>query len=245
MGSSASKDYNKAVMRSGKKSNQYINESLELMHKYTTNYGERLDYWTGKLNNQQLDLLQDKYLAENAAMLRGSAAFGSNSETNRQITQNAYDQQNYLANVQNQNVQQANALQTAELEALDKETRVNYENRAAGAQAAAAYDQQNNAWIGTAGAAAQAVGSVLMFTPLAPVGAALTAVGTAAQAYYDGSVSSASLASAAQAGQVLSPYISKAGKALSTAGKNIKARFNQWKNSRNMVDTTSVISAFG
>lgn len=137
------KNYNKQVMQSGLKSNEYINTNLGLIQDYVTDYSGRTDYWTDKLNNRQLDLLSDKYLAQNANMLRGKAAFGSNSETNREIDENAYSQQNYLANVLNQNVAQANQLQQNELAALSGATQLNYANRNYGATAAEKVDEAN------------------------------------------------------------------------------------------------------
>lgn len=175
------KRYNKAMMESGLKSNEYINTNLGLIQKYVTDYAGRQDFWLNRLNNRQLDLLSDKYLAQNANMLRGQAAFGSNSETNRQIENNAYSQQNYLANVANQNVMNANQLQNAELNALSGATQLNYANRNYGQQAAANVDAANNAWLGAVGKGMQAVGGVAsMFGPVgAAVGAGLQGVGGA------------------------------------------------------------------
>lgn len=170
------KNYNKQVMQSGLKSNEYINTNLGLIQDYVTDYSGRTDYWTDKLNNRQLDLLSDKYLAQNANMLRGQAAFGSNSETNRQINGNAYSQQNYLANVLNQNVMNANQLQNNELQALMNATELNYANRNQGATAAANVDAANNAWLGAIGKGLESVGGIVKMFP--GVG---TAVGSAMQ----------------------------------------------------------------
>lgn len=170
------KNYNKQVMQSGLKSNEYINQNLGLIQDYVTDYSGRTDYWTDKLNNRQLDLLSDKYLAQNANMLRGQAAFGSNSETNRQINENAYSQQNYLANVLNSNVARANQLQNSELQALMNATELNYANRNQGATAAANVDAANNAWLGAIGKGLESVGGIVKMFP--GVG---TAVGSAMQ----------------------------------------------------------------
>lgn len=159
------KNYNKQVMQSGLKSNEYINQNLGLIQDYTTNYAGRTDYWTNKLNNRQLDLLSNDYLAQNANMLRNQAAFGSNSETNRQINNNAYSQQNYLANVLNSNVAQANQLQKNELQALMNATELNYANRNYGAQAAEKVDQANNAWLGAVGKGLSSAGSLVSLMP--------------------------------------------------------------------------------
>lgn len=173
------KNYNKQVMQSGLKSNEYINTNLGLIQDYVTDYSGRTDYWTDKLNNRQLDLLSDKYLAQNANMLRGQAAFGSNSETNRQINENAYNQQNYLANVLNSNVEQANQLQNNELQALMNATELNYANRNYGATAAANVDAANNAWLGAAGKGLESVGGVVKMFPGVGtvVGSAMQGVG--------------------------------------------------------------------
>ena len=173
------KNYNKQVMQSGLKSNEYINRNLGLIQDYVTDYSGRTDFWTNKLNNRQLDLLSDKYLAQNANMLRGQAAFGSNSETNRQINENAYSQQNYLANVANQNVMNANQLQNNELQALMNATELNYANRNYGANAAANVDAANNAWLGSIGKGLDAVGGVVKMFPGVGtvVGSAMQGVG--------------------------------------------------------------------
>lgn len=159
------KNYNKAIMQSGLKSNEYINENLGLIQKYVTDYSGRTDFWTDKLNNRQLDLLSDKYLAQNANMLRGQSAFGSNSATAQQQEENAYTQQNYLANVLNQNVQAANNLQNAELNALGGATELNMKNRAEGATAASNVDAANNAWLGAIGKGLNAAGQAVSFLP--------------------------------------------------------------------------------
>lgn len=173
------KNYNKQVMQSGLKSNEYINKNLGLIQDYVTDYSGRTDFWTNKLNNRQLDLLSDKYLAQNANMLRGQAAFGSNSETNRQINENAYSQQNYLANVANQNVMNANQLQNNELQALMNATELNYENRNQGANAAANVDAANNAWLGAVGKGLESVGGVVKMFPGwgTAIGSAMQGVG--------------------------------------------------------------------
>lgn len=171
------KNYNKAIMQSGLKSNEYINTNLGLIQDYVTDYSGRNDFWTNKLNNRQLDLLSDKYLAQNANMLRNQAAFGSNSETNRQLENNAYSQQNYLANTLNNNVLAANQLQNNELSALMNATNINYSNRDAGAQAAANVDAANNAWLGALGKGLSSAGTVVS-TVFPGVG---TAVGSAMQ----------------------------------------------------------------
>lgn len=160
------KRYNREVMESGLKSNQYINESLANLNNYVNNYGDRLDYWTNKLNTQQLDLLSDKYLAQNAQMLRNMGQFGQTSETNRQIANNAYSQQNYLANVHNQNVMNANQLFGSELSALYNNVGLNMQNRNAGGQAAQNLDAIKNSWLGVLGSGASAVGSVMSAIPL-------------------------------------------------------------------------------
>lgn len=159
------KKYNKDVMRTGYQANQYLRNALGLINNYTTNYADRNDFWTNKLNNRQLDLLSDKYLAENANMLRGSAAFGSNSATNRQIENNAYTQQNYLANVANQNVMNANQLQQNELRALTGASNLYGGVSERGAQAAQNVDAANNAWAGALGQGLSSVGKAVSFLP--------------------------------------------------------------------------------
>ena len=81
------KRYNKAVMQTGLEANKYTRDALKLINQYTQDYAGRQEFWQSKLNERQLDLLSDEYLAKNAAMLRGSAAFGSNSALNQQIQQ--------------------------------------------------------------------------------------------------------------------------------------------------------------
>ena len=185
------KNYNKQVMQSGLKSNEYINTNLGLIQDYVTDYSGRTDYWTDKLNNRQLDLLSDKYLAQNANMLRGQAAFGSNSETNRQIDENAYSQQNYLANVLNQNVAQANQLQHNELAALSGATQLNYGNRNYGATAAEKVDEANNAWLGSLGKVGSSVGGLVSLIPGGQaIGGILTGVGGTLSGLADTSSSS-------------------------------------------------------
>lgn len=175
------KNYNKAIMQSGLKSNEYINENLGLIQKYVTDYSGRTDFWTDKLNNRQLDLLSDKYLAQNARMLRGQSAFGSNSATAQQQEENAYTQQNYLANTLNSNIQAANNLQNAELSALGGATELNMKNRAEGATAASNVDAANNSWINAIGKGLDAAGSVVsMFGPWgAAIGGAMKGTGGA------------------------------------------------------------------
>ena len=151
------------------------------INNYTTNYADRNDFWTNKLNNRQLDLLSDKYLAENANMLRGSAAFGSNSATNRQIENNAYTQQNYLANVANQNVMNANQLQQNELGALTSASSLYGGVSERGAQAAQNVDAANSAWAGALGKGLSSVGKAVSFIPVVgtAVGAGMQFVGGA------------------------------------------------------------------
>ena len=170
------KNYNKQVMRTGEQANKYLNNALGLINQYTTNYADRLDFYTNKLNNRQLELLSDKYLAQNAAMLRGSAAFGSNSALNRQINENAYEQQNYLANVQNANVQAANQLQQNELTSLMNAANVYQNPIQMGATAAQNVDAANSGIFSTVGKGLQAVGTVAsIFNPV--VGSAISGVG--------------------------------------------------------------------
>lgn len=158
------KKYNKQVMQTGLQANQYLRNNLGLINQYTTNYADRTDFWTNKLNDRQLNLLSDKYLAQNANMLRGQAAFGSNSATNQQTNQNAYDQQNYLANVANQNVKDANTLQTNELNALFNAASTYQNPISTGATAAQNVDAANNAWTKPVGGIMQGVGAALSAT---------------------------------------------------------------------------------
>lgn len=159
------KRYNKEVMRTGREANQYLRNALGLINQYTTDYAGRNEFWLNKLNDRQLNLLSDKYLAENANMLRGSAAFGSNSKLNRQMNENAYSQQNYLANVANQNVMNANQLQNNELEALMGASNAYNAPIQQGATAAQNVDAANNAWLGAVGQGLNAVGNVVQFMP--------------------------------------------------------------------------------
>lgn len=184
------KAYNKQVMRTGEQANRYLNNALGLINTYTTDYAGRNEFWLNKLNNRQLDLLSNKYLAENANMLRGSAAFGSNSQLNRQINENAYSQQNYLANVQNQNVMNANQLQENELRSLMNAASTYNTPIAQGMSAAANVDAANNAWMAPVGGAMQVAGTLLApFTGgaslgLTALGAGLSNIGS--QAYQPG-----------------------------------------------------------
>ncbi len=173
------KAYNKEIMQSGLESNKRINESLDLIQQYTTDYAGRNQFWTDRLNNRQLDLLSDKYLAQNAAMMRGQSRFGSNSSTALQQEQNAYEQQNYLANVANQNVELANLLQQSELEGLSGATQLNMQNRAQGATAAQNVDAANQSWFNTIGQGLSAAGQVVSMFPGVgtAVGAGMKAVG--------------------------------------------------------------------
>lgn len=170
------KAYNKQVMQTGKEANKYLRNALGLINQYTTNYADRTDYWTNKLNTRQLDLLSDKYLQENADMLRGQAAFGSNSKLNKQMNDNAYSQQNYLANVLNQNVMNANSLQENELRSLMNAT-TSYQNPIQmGASAAQNVDAANSAWANTIGQGLGAVGTAVSFINPA-LGGAISAGG--------------------------------------------------------------------
>lgn len=181
------KNYNKQVMKTGQQANKYLQNALGLINQYTTNYADRTDFWTNKLNNRQLDLLSDKYLQQNANMLRGQAAFGSNSQLNQQINDNAYSQQNYLANVLNANVKQANELQENELRSLMNAEQVYRTPIAQGMNAAQNVDAANNAWMKPVGAALQVGGTLLSpFTggasqAISALGAGLSAVGQSAQ----------------------------------------------------------------
>ena len=173
------KKYNKQLMGIGYDSMAYLKNNLGLINKYTSGYADRTDFWANKLNNRQLDLLSDKYLAQNASMLRGSAAFGSNSETNRQIENNAYSQANYLANVQNQNIMNANQLQNNELNALGNAAQIYQNSVSQGAAGAANVDAANNAWLNTLGKGLSSAGAVVKnFGPYgAAIGAGMQAVG--------------------------------------------------------------------
>lgn len=172
------KSYNKEIMKSGRQSIKYIDESLANLNRYSNDYAGRLDFWANKINNRQLDLLSGNYLASNARMLRGQGQFGSNSALSRQIEENAYDQQNYLANVQNTNLQAANALQNNELNALYNNVNLNYSNRDAGAQAAQNLDRLNNSWLNILSPIASTTGAIMTATGVgAPVGLALQGLG--------------------------------------------------------------------
>lgn len=170
------KAYNKQVMQTGKEANQYLRNALGLINQYTTNYADRTDYWTNKLNTRQLDLLSDKYLKQNADMLRGQAAFGSNSKLNEQMNDNAYSQQNYLANVLNQNVMNANSLQENELRSLMNASNTYQNPVQLGGQAAQNVDAANSAWANTIGQGLGAVGTAVSFINPA-IGGAISAGG--------------------------------------------------------------------
>lgn len=178
------KNYNKQVMQTGKQANQYYKKALNLINQYTTDYSGRLDYWQSKLNDRQLNLLSDKYLQQNASMLRGQGAFGSNSALNQQINENAYDQQNYLANVANLNVAAANQLQSNELKALGDASNTYNAATAMGAGAAQNVDAANNSWMAMLGSTAGTAGTVLSAIPTPwtqAVGSALKVGGSALQ----------------------------------------------------------------
>lgn len=159
------KAYNKDVMQTGYQANKYYQNALGLINQYTTDYAGRNEFWANKLNDRQLNLLSDKYLAQNASLLRGSAAFGSNSETNRQIENNAYDQQNYLANVANTNVMNANTLQQNELTALGNAANTYNAAVAMGGQAAQNVDAANTKWLNILGTNMSSAGQVLSSIP--------------------------------------------------------------------------------
>ena len=159
------KNYNKQVMKTGREAKQYYRNALNLINQYTTDYSGRLDYWQSKLNDRQLNLLSDKYLQQNAAMLRGQGAFGSNSALNQQVNQNAYDQQNYLANVANLNVAAANQLQSNELKALGNAASTYNAATSMGGQAAQNVDAANNSWLGMLGSTAGTAGTILSAIP--------------------------------------------------------------------------------
>ena len=170
------KNYNKQVMKTGREANQYYRNALNLINQYTTDYSGRLDYWQSKLNDRQLNLLSDKYLQQNAAMLRGQGAFGSNSALNQQVNQNAYDQQNYLANVANLNVAAANQLQSNELKALGDASNTYNAATAMGAGAAQNVDAANNSWLNVLGSTAGTAGTILQAIPTPWTQAAGTAL---------------------------------------------------------------------
>lgn len=178
------KSYNKQVMQTGKQANQYYRNALNLINQYTTDYSGRLDYWQSKLNDRQLNLLSDKYLQQNAAMLRGQGAFGSNSALNQQVNENAYSQQNYLANVANANVAAANQLQSNELNALGNAANTYNAATAMGASAAQNVDAANNSWLNILGSTAGTAGTILQAIPTPwtqAAGAALKVGGNAMQ----------------------------------------------------------------
>ena len=178
------KSYNKKVMQTGKEANQYYRNALNLINQYTTDYSGRLDYWQSKLNDRQLNLLSDKYLQQNAAMLRGQGAFGSNSDLSQQMNENAYTQQNYLANVANTNVAAANQLQSNELKALGDASNTYNAATAMGAGAAQNVDAANNSWLGAIGSTAGTAGTILSAIPTPwteTIGGALKVGGSALQ----------------------------------------------------------------
>lgn len=175
------KTYNKEVMATGREANRYLSKALGLINQYTTNYADRTDFWTNKLNNRQLDLLSDKYLKQNANMLRGQAQFGSNSALNQQMNENAYSQQNYLANVANENIKTANQLQNNELTSLMNASKT-YETPIANGQTAAQnVDAANNAWMKPASGVLKGAGAVASMFPGigTAVGAGLNMAGSA------------------------------------------------------------------
>lgn len=176
------KAYNTQLMNVGKEAMGYLSNALGLIDKYTQDYAGRNEFWMNKLNDRQLNLLSDKYLAQNASMLRGSAAFGSNSETNRQIENNAYSQQNYLANVANQNVMNANTLQNNELDQLRGAAATYQYPIVYGQNAASNVDAANNYWMTAMGKSMNAVGDVMGSIPnpyTAAIGSALKGTGSA------------------------------------------------------------------
>ena len=181
---SNTKSYNKKVMQTGKEANQYYRNALNLINQYTNDYSGRLDYWQSKLNDRQLNLLSDKYLQQNADMLRGQGAFGSNSALNQQMNENAYTQQNYLANVANTNVAAANQLQSNELKVLGDASNTYNAATAMGAGAAQNVDAANNSWLGMLGSTAGTAGTILSAIPTPwteAVGGALKVGGSALQ----------------------------------------------------------------
>lgn len=211
------KAYNKEIMQSGLESNKRINESLDLIQQYTTDYAGRNKFWTDRLNNRQLDLLSDKYLAQNAAMMRGQSRFGSNSSTALEQEQNAYEQQNYLANVANQNVELANKLQQSELQGLSGATQINMENRAQGATAAQNVDAANQAWFNTIGQGLSAAGQVVSMFPGVgtAVGAGMQAVGGVMQ----GLAQPTSERIQTQQGNYMAGFTKELGKTLNLGGQ--------------------------
>ena len=178
------KNYNKQVMKTGREANQYYRNALNLINQYTNDYSGRLDYWQSKLNDRQLNLLSDKYLQQNADMLRGQGAFGSNSALNQQMNENAYTQQNYLANVANTNVAAANQLQSNELKVLGDASNTYNAATAMGAGAAQNVDAANNSWLGMLGSTAGTAGTILSAIPTRwteAIGGALKVGGSALQ----------------------------------------------------------------
>lgn len=159
------KNYNKQVMRTGEQANRYLNNALGLINQYTSDYAGRNDFWLSKLNDRQLNLLSDSYLKQNADLLRGSAAFGSNSALNQQVENNAYTQQNYLANTANKNVMDANTLQDNELTSLMNASKTYESPIAAGASAAQNVDAANTSWANMLGQGLSTAGKVVSFIP--------------------------------------------------------------------------------
>lgn len=239
------KNYNRQVMESGLKSNQYINESLANLNKYTNNYADRLDFWNEKLNNKQLELLQDKYLSENAKMLRNLGQFGTSSSTNDLLEQNAYDQQNYLANVQNQNIAIANQLQNNELSALSNNVQLNYANRDAGGQAAVDLDNLNNSWLGVLGGAMQGAGAVTSLIPGGQlIGAGLQGVGGAISNLYNPNISGAlTLKGGSPLSENTTTYLGKVGKNLGDLGFTLNLGTNNKNNKNNNNSQFSINSS--
>ena len=240
------KNYNRQVMESGLKSNQYINESLANLNKYTNNYAERLDFWAEKLNNKQLELLQDKYLSENAKMLRNLGQFGTSSSTNDLLEQNAYEQQNYLANVQNQNTAIANQLQNNELSALSHNVQLNQANRNTGAQAAVNLDNLNNSWLGVLGGAMQGVGAVTSLIPGGQlIGAGLQGVGGAISNLYNPDISGLlTLKGGSPLSEQTTTYLNQVGNNLGNEGLKLNLgikKNNKNNNSQFSINNTTTI----
>lgn len=240
------KRYNKAVLDSAMMSNKYLNESLTNLNNYVNNYSDRLDHWAEKLNNRQLDLLSDEYLATNANMLRNMASFGTNSETNRKIEQNAYDQSKYLANVHNTNIQAANQLQNNELSWLYNNANINMQNRQQGQQAAANLDSMKNQWLNVLGGSLEAVGTI-GGTLLAPMtGGASIGIGQAISGLGStiGSLASPATTSYNQMkyGTNISPT---AFNRFYTAGKRLSTRDNDSTSTLSNADTYNMYSLSG
>lgn len=173
------RNYNKQIVQTGKQANKYLQNALGLINKYTTDYSGRLDYWTNKLNDRQTNLLSDKYLKQNADMLRGQSAFGSNSSIAQQQAETAYDQNNYLADVMNKNVQAANQLQSNELQALYNASSAYQNPIASGKESAQIVDSTGFGanLLGSVGKTAQAAGTALSFVNPA-IGAAVAGAGS-------------------------------------------------------------------